>query len=29
VELRERGVDLPLSLFNRPAWDEVFADLRP
>ncbi len=28
AELRERGIDLPLSLFNRPAWDEVFADLR-
>jgi hypothetical protein len=29
VELRERGIDLPLSLFNRPAWEEVFADLQP
>jgi hypothetical protein len=28
AELRERGIDLPLSLFNRAAWDEVFADLR-
>jgi hypothetical protein len=29
VELRARGIELPLSLFNRPVWDEVFADLRP
>jgi hypothetical protein len=28
-ELRARGIELPLSLFNRPVWDEVFADLRP
>lgn len=28
LELRERGIDLPLSLFNKPAWDEVFADLQ-
>lgn len=27
LELRERGIDLPLSLFNRPAWDSVFSDL--
>jgi hypothetical protein len=28
VELRERGIVLPLTLFNQPAWDEVFAGLR-
>ena len=28
LELRERGIDLPFSLFNGPAWDEIFADLR-
>ena len=29
LELRERGIDLPLSLFNGPAWDESTADTAP